>query len=94
MPSREQTESSGNHYRETIVYSGTVHEAITLESESACIEVFNVCCAKNKVFGLKWRTQCSFDVLQQAKSEKNMFTLMLTETSFNRVSEGGKNTNI
>lgn len=34
---RGQTESSGKHQREIIVYSGTVHDLITI-----CIEVLNV----------------------------------------------------
>lgn len=60
------------NHQENILYSGTVHESITTENKSVCIEVFNVCCFLSEI---KLYHMCSFDAFQQAKIEKNSLSI-------------------
>lgn len=62
------------NHQENILYSGnvTVHESITTENISVCIEVFNVCCFLSEI---KLYHMDSFDAFQQAKIEKNSLSI-------------------
>lgn len=60
------------NHQENIVYSGTVHELITTENKSVCIEVFNVCCFQSEI---KHYHMYSSDAFQQAKIVKNNLSI-------------------